>query len=73
VSRVSPRAYLRWGKLWIEPDSSPTSVTHAEVGMEAVLRIELLGGLVALQGVVGMAWPLPEGEGLLYFGIGTGY
>ena len=73
VSRVSPRAYLRWGKLWAVPDPSPPIVTHAEVGMEAILRIELLGGLVALQGVVGVAWPLPEGEGLLYFGIGTGY
>ena len=73
VSRVTPRAYLRWGKLWTEQDPSPTTITHAEVGMEAVLRIELLGGLIALQGVVGVAWPLPEGEGLLYFGIGTGH
>ena len=73
VSRVSPRAYLRWGKLWTEGDSPSPIVAHAEVGVEAGLRIELFGGLAVLRGVVGVAWPLPEGEGRLYFGLGAGY
>jgi len=68
ISQATPRAYLTWGRLW---DGEGTG-TFTEVGAELVLRIELLGGLLALQGVVGISWPLPEGQGLFYFGFGPG-
>ena len=66
ISQVTPRAYFSWGRLW----NGEGTKTFAEAGAELVFRIELLGGLLTLQGVVGISWPLPEGQGLFYYGFG---
>jgi hypothetical protein len=66
VSRVVPRLYLSWGKLW---SADGPLTTRMEVGGELLIRCELLGGTMALTGVVGLAWPLPEGQAVFYFGI----
>ena len=66
VSRVVPRLYLSWGKLWA--NGQPLAA-RMEVGGELFIRCELLGGTLALTGVVGFAWPLPEGKGVFYFGL----
>ena len=69
ISEVIPRLYLSWGKVWTENASSGTILAYAEVGGELSLRIELLGGLLSLKGILGMAWPLLQGKGVFYFGL----
>jgi len=72
VSRITPRAFLTLGRLWTEEAASGRILTYAEVGAELRIRIELFGGFMRLTGVAGIAWPLPEGEGILYLSLEAG-
>lgn len=70
VTEVRPRLYASWARLWNVGHLEETIPTYVEVGAEAVIRIEALGGLVGFTAVVGFGWPVsPGGEGIFYFGI----
>ncbi|MFN3346347.1 MAG: M1 family metallopeptidase [Candidatus Bipolaricaulaceae bacterium] len=67
VSEARPRLFFAAGQLWNNPESRETFL---EVGGELWITVEALGGLLLLQWVMGLAWPLlPEGPVLLYFGL----
>lgn len=68
VSEVRPRLFLSAGQVWTDPAARKT---HLEVGGELWITVEALGGLWALQCVVGLTYPLlPGGPAVLYFGLG---
>lgn len=70
VTEVRPRLYASWARLWNVAEAGPTVPTYIEVGAEAMIRIEALGGLLGLTAVVGFGWPVaPSGEGIFYFGL----
>lgn len=67
LSEARPRLFLAAGQLWNDPENRSTFL---EVGGEVWITLEALGGLLVLQGVVGLTWPLlPAGPVLLYFGL----
>jgi len=68
VTEVRPRLYASWARLWKEGEQE--GPPFAEVGVEALVQVEALGGLMGFTFVVGIGWPLsPGGEGILYVGI----
>jgi len=70
VTEVRPRIYASWARLWKEREQEKIIPTYIEVGVEAMVQVEALGGLIGFTAVVGMGWPVnPAGEGVLYFGI----
>lgn len=71
ASGITPYIYLSWGGVWTEGASSGKMGPYSEVGGGIEFRLELFGGLLALPGVVGVAWPLPQGEGVFFFELGS--
>ena len=70
VTEVRPRLYASLARLWKEGAPGEIIPTYIETGVEAVVQVEALGGLVGFTLVVGIGWPLvPSGDGVLYFGI----
>ncbi|MCX7750288.1 MAG: M1 family aminopeptidase [Candidatus Bipolaricaulota bacterium] len=71
VTEVRPRLYLSWARLWKRGQEGETIAAYLEAGAEAVATLELLGGLAAVQVILGVGWPLvPGGEAVFYFGLG---
>jgi hypothetical protein len=70
VSELRPRLYVSFGRVWAAGSQVTTGPIYAEWGGELWVRLEALGGTLLIQGVVGVAWPLPGGAGVLYWGIG---
>jgi len=70
VTEVRTRLYASLARLWDEADPGARP-TYAEAGMETVIQVEALGGLMRFTLVVGLAWPLLPvlGPGVLYIGI----
>lgn len=67
VSQVRPRVFLGAGQLWHEPQDRQT---YLEVGGELWFTLEALGGLLRVDAVLGLSYPLlPEGPVLLYFAL----
>lgn len=70
VTEVRPRLYASWARLWKEGEREKIIPPFAEVGVEALVQIEALGGLMGFTTVIGIGWSLsPRGEGIFYIGI----
>ncbi len=70
VSEVRPRLYASWARLWNEREGGKIIPPFTEVGVEALVQVEALGGLMGVTVVVGVGWPIsPLGEALFYIGI----
>jgi len=70
VTEVRPRLYASAARLWNEEEPDGIIPTYIEVGFEAMVQVEVLGGLLGLTAVMGFGWPVnPASEGVLYFGI----
>lgn len=70
VTEVRSRLYASLARLWREGEGGEIIPTYLEVGAEAMIQVEALGGLLGFTAVVGIGWPLsPVGEGVLYLGI----
>lgn len=70
VSEVRPRLYASWARLWNGTWSEEIMPAYLEAGVEAVVSVELLGGLARVRLVAGVGFPvIPWGEAVLYFGF----
>lgn len=75
VSELRPRLYVSVGRVWALGSQATKDPIYAEWGGELWVQLWALGGTMAIQGVVGVAWPLLEGAGalragILYWGVG---
>ncbi|MBE0636622.1 hypothetical protein IH601_11555 [Candidatus Bipolaricaulota bacterium] len=70
IDRVSSRVFITAGAGWTRLDEFGTTSPSIEAGMEQIIELSTLGGLISLTAQVGIATPiLGEGTAVLYGGI----
>ncbi|MGC9529642.1 MAG: M1 family aminopeptidase [Candidatus Bipolaricaulaceae bacterium] len=70
LTHLTPRLYVSYGTIWTGSGGADRMHTYAEVGGELRVGLELLGGLLPVEGVAGVAWPLPgEDQAVFYLGL----
>ncbi len=70
IDRVSSRLFVTLGAGWTTPDQFGTTSPSIEAGMEQIVELSTLGGLISLTAQIGIATPI-SGAGIatLYGGI----
>lgn len=70
MDRVRSRLFVTVGTGWTTPDEFGTTSPSIEAGMEQILELSTLGGLISVTAQIGIATPiLGEGVTTLYGGI----
>lgn len=70
IDRVRARLFLTAGAGWTSPDEFGTTSPSIEAGMEQIIELSTLGGLISLKAQIGVATPVSgQGATVLYGSI----
>ncbi len=70
MDRVYSRLFVTAGAGWTSPDEFSTTSPNIEAGMEQIIELSTLGGLISLTAQIGVSTPvLGEGVTTLYGSI----
>jgi hypothetical protein len=70
IDRVGTRLFLTAGAGWTSLDEFGTTSPSIEAGMEQIIELSTLGGLISMTARIGIATPvLGEGATILYGNI----
>jgi len=70
IDGVRGRAFVAGGACWTRFDEFGKTIPSVEVGVEALVELSAIGGLLPLYALVGVATPvLGEGTSIFYFGL----